>query len=114
VVATPPDERSDACTLQLYLIPPEGGDGLPLVSLRGVRRVALSPGETAVVSLTIPDKGWYHYDREGRRHLPVGVWRVVVGMCAPGPRGTELGAPLPAEASVEVVPAELMPVSSGR
>jgi beta-glucosidase len=99
-------ERSDACTLQLYLIPPEGGDGLPLASLRGVRRVALSPGETAVVSLTIPDAGWYHYDREGRRHLPVGVWRVVVGMCAPGPRGTELGAPLPAEASVEVVPAE--------
>ncbi|MFO8007157.1 MAG: glycoside hydrolase family 3 C-terminal domain-containing protein, partial [Candidatus Brocadiia bacterium] len=91
--------RAGEEVVQLYLTDDEASVRVPRWDLRGIRRVALSPGETKTVSFEITPEMMELVDEEGERVLEPGTFTVRVGGCSPGTRGAQLGAPEPAAAS---------------
>ncbi|MFO8042387.1 MAG: glycoside hydrolase family 3 C-terminal domain-containing protein, partial [Alkalispirochaeta sp.] len=92
--------RTGTTTAQLYVSPPLQEFLTPRASLRGVRKVALSPGETQEVRFALPPETWSLYDEGGTRRYPGGEWSIMVGNCSPGDRGIELGAAEPCAETV--------------
>lgn len=73
--------------VQLYL-EPVGQPGLPLRSLKGFSRVALAPGESRSVSITLNPRDLAFADTEGTMRVRSGQYRIWIGG---GQEGT--GAP---------------------
>ncbi|TVR67849.1 MAG: glycoside hydrolase family 3 protein, partial [Spirochaetaceae bacterium] len=98
--------RSGNIPVQLYLIPPVDAEKsvtrLPQSSLRGLQRLALEPGESGHVCFSLTEEDLQVVNDEGSRVPLPGIWGVEVGACSPGPRGTELGAPVPVRGTIEV------------
>jgi beta-glucosidase len=87
---------------QVYLSDLESSVEAPLHKLVAFRRVALKPGERAELTFTITPEMMSLYDNDGCLRLEPGEFRLTVGGCSPGERGTALGAPQAAVAQFRV------------
>ncbi|MBN1816291.1 MAG: glycoside hydrolase family 3 C-terminal domain-containing protein, partial [Sedimentisphaerales bacterium] len=85
--------------VQLYLTDIEASIRTPISALKGFHRVHLKPGQRQTVAFTITPEMMSLIDENGNSGLEPGQFRVTVGGCSPGKRGTDLGAPQPAEAT---------------
>jgi beta-glucosidase len=67
--------------VQLYLAPVDVKRPRAVKDLRGVKRLALQPGQTGSVSFTIrPEKDLRHYDVDAKRYaVDAGKYEVQVG-----------------------------------
>jgi len=63
---------------ELYLVPPQG-DGAPLRTLQGFKRVHLSPGESTKVSFDLGPRQLSTVDEQGVRSVKPGEYMVYVG-----------------------------------
>ncbi|MDP0499797.1 MAG: glycoside hydrolase family 3 C-terminal domain-containing protein [Verrucomicrobiota bacterium JB022] len=93
-------QREFAETVQCYVVPPKSWPNAPHATLVGFEKVTLPAGGSKRVSFQLPAKSFSQFDAEGRRVLPAGEYRVVVGTSSPNARSQELGAPVPAECTV--------------
>ncbi|MFA5257748.1 MAG: glycoside hydrolase family 3 N-terminal domain-containing protein [Opitutales bacterium] len=89
--------------VQCYIVPPKDWPDAPKASLVDFRKISIKPGECVELEFNIPAASFMQVDAIGSRVLHPGSYGLVVGSCSPGGRGLELGAPAPAEASVDVV-----------
>lgn len=87
---------------QVYLSDLETSSVAPFHYLAAFQRVHLQPGESRSVQFTLPPEVMMLINDEGQSVLEPGVFRLVVGGCAPGARGVALGAPQPVSAEFEV------------
>jgi beta-glucosidase len=74
----------------------------PLATLVGFQRAELGMGERQVLRFEIPAERLMLVGEDGARRVAPGRYRVTVGGCALGPRGVELGAPMPVSAEFSV------------
>ena len=81
--------------VQVYLSDLETSCVAPFHHLAAFRRVHLQPGERQMVQFTLPPEVMMLVNDEGQSILEPGAFRLQVGGCAPGARGTALGAPQP-------------------
>jgi len=88
--------------VQLYLTDVEASVRTPISALKGFRRVHLKPGQRREVAFTITPEMMSLVDENGDSRLEPGQFRVTVGGCSPGQRGTDLGAPQPVQATFAV------------
>jgi beta-glucosidase len=88
--------------VQLYLKDNEASVAAPAASLRGFKRVALSPGESKTVDFAIEPDMLKIIDDEGRAVYEAGAFEVIVGGAAPIARSVALGASEPQRATLEL------------
>jgi beta-glucosidase len=85
--------------VQLYLTDVEASVPTPISALKGFHRVRLRPGQQQAVAFTITPEMMSLVDANGDSRLESGQFRVMIGGCSPGKRGTDLGAPQPVQAT---------------
>ena len=90
--------------VQLYLSDLETSVEAPIQNLVAFQRVVLSPDERREVMFTVTPEMMMLVDDEGRARLEPGQFRLTVGGCSPGERGSALGAAELLTAVIEVVP----------
>ncbi len=88
--------------VQVYLSDLAASTTVPLHKLVAFERTALKAGESKTVRFTITPEMMMFIDGDGSQKLEPGDFRLVIGGCAPGKRGTDLGAPQPATATFVV------------
>jgi beta-glucosidase len=76
-------KRTGEEVAQLYLEPPKFA-GAPRLALRGFQRFTLQPGERRTLALELSPRDLSFVNRDGRRQLMVGEYRVSVGSGQPG------------------------------
>jgi hypothetical protein len=64
--------------------------------------VALKAGKSAKVRFTITPELMAQVNEQGESVVEPGTLRVTIGSASPGPRSIELGAPMPAVATIEI------------
>jgi len=75
--------RSGDAVAELYLTPP-AFDGAPKLALRGLQRLALTPGESRQVSFDLSPRDVSFVDRDGNRKVMAGTYGLSVGAGQPG------------------------------
>lgn len=99
-------ENVGTCTaaevVQCYLSDLAASTKVPQYHLVGFARVTLAPGTRQTVQFTLTSEMMSFFDDEGQLTLEPGEFRLEVGGCSPGPRGQELGAPVPLIAQFHV------------
>ncbi|MBE2213025.1 MAG: glycoside hydrolase family 3 C-terminal domain-containing protein [Opitutaceae bacterium] len=88
--------------VQCYVVPPQSFPNAPRAVLAGFHKVRVPAGATAAVEFQLSHESFRQFDAQGQRVVVPGRHGVVIGSCSPGPRGRALGAPAPAEGSVEI------------
>ncbi len=81
--------------VQVYLSDLQASTQVPLNKLVGFKRVPLKAGQTAMVKFRLSAEAMMFVDENGEEKLEPGEFRLTVGGCSPGKRGSELGAPEP-------------------
>jgi beta-glucosidase len=89
--------------VQLYVTDVEASVRVPKWALKGFKRIALKPGQSQTVTFTITPEMMSLIDDNGATVLEPGQFRITVGVCSPGPRGSALGASQPAQAVFTVL-----------
>lgn len=77
---------------QIYLSDLQASTVVPLNSLVGFQRMRLKPGEETEIRFTVTAEMMKLVNDAGQRILEPGDFRISVGGCSPGERGTALGA----------------------
>jgi len=89
--------------VQMYVsVPGAGTEGYPFISLKGVDKVSLEPGESRRVTFPLGEAELAVADRAGRFGTPSGTYRIFLGGALPTERSRELGAAEPVELSLMV------------
>lgn len=88
--------------VQCYLVPPQSFPDAPKAVLAGFEKVNIPVGATVTVSFELGFDAFRQVDAEGRRVVVAGRYGLIVGSASPGGRAIALGAPSPAESSVEI------------
>jgi beta-glucosidase len=88
--------------VQLYLTDIEASALTPISALKGFHRIRLKPGQHREVAFTITPEMMSLVDENGDSRLEPGQFKVTVGGCSPGKRGTDLGAPQPVQMTFTV------------
>ena len=78
---------------QWYLSDLDASVPVPHHKLIGFQRVRLAPGERRTLEFTITPEMMALVDDDGKTRLEPGQFRITVGGCSPGARGTALGSP---------------------
>lgn len=78
--------------VQLYVTDQEASVRVPLFDLKGIRRVALEPGESEQVTFPITTDMLSLIDENGNQRLEKGSFTISVGGSLPTSRSLELGA----------------------
>jgi beta-glucosidase len=89
--------------VQLYVTDLEATTRVPLSTLRGFRRVHVKKGASETIRFDLTTEALKLVDDSGREILEKGDFRITVGSCSPGARGTALGAPEPVSTVIRVV-----------
>jgi beta-glucosidase len=79
--------------VQYYLSDLLASTEVPFNSLVGFERLTLKPGESQLLEFTFTPEMMKLVDDDGRLILEPGDFRLTVGSCSPGERGSALGAP---------------------
>ncbi len=88
--------------VQLYLTDVEASARTPISALKGFHRISLKPGQQQAVSFTLTPEMMSLVDENGDSWLEPGQFRITIGGCSPGQRGTALGAVEPVQATFTV------------
>jgi beta-glucosidase len=88
--------------VQLYLTDVEGSIRTPISALKGFQRIRLKPGQHREVAFTITPEMMSLVGEDGESRLEPGQFKVTIGGCSPGKRGTDLGAPQPVQTAFVV------------
>jgi beta-glucosidase len=80
--------------VQVYLSDLEASAPVPMHKLVAFRRVHVKAGESKLLRFHLPPAGMMLVDEAGEQRLEPGQFRLTVGSCSPGLRGTSLGAPV--------------------
>ena len=89
--------------VQCYLSDLDASVPVPLHKLVSFQRVRLAPGARQTIEFMLTPGMMMLVDDNGNTRLEIGQFRVVMGSCAPGQRGRELGAPDPVMATFTVI-----------
>lgn len=89
-------------TVQVYLSDLAASAPVPAHSLIGFRRVHLKPGESQEIPFIVTPDMMRFVDDNGEFRLEPGEFRLTIGGCSPGKRGTVLGAPEPVSSTFHV------------
>ncbi len=79
---------SGAETVQVYVKSPM--EGAPNAQLKGLRKVRLAPGEETTVKISLAKDAFGVYNKEGKKVLVPGEYKVFVGTSQPDARSEEL------------------------
>lgn len=88
--------------VQLYLTHLQGGENIPLYSLKGFKRITLEPGTSEKVKFTISPDMMKLVNEQGQSVLNSGKIKVSIGESLPSGRSKELGAAKPVEAFITI------------
>jgi beta-glucosidase len=83
--------------VQLYLRHENAGEGAPLYTLKGFKRIKLAPGASEKVQFTLSPEMMEQVKENGESRLEAGRIKVYVGGAAPHQRSQELGVARPVE-----------------
>jgi beta-glucosidase len=89
--------------VQCYIVPPQSFPDAPKAVLAGFQKVKVPAGASVSVEFHLGSDAFQLVDAAGARVVVPGRHGLVVGSSSPGPRSLALGAPPPAEGSVEVL-----------
>ncbi len=89
--------------VQVYLSDLQASTRVPLTKLVAFKRVRLAAGQKKTVKITIGADKMAFIDAQGKTCLEPGEFRLSVGGCSPGKRGSELGAAKPLEFIFSVI-----------
>lgn len=103
VVVTNTGKLAAEEVVQLYVKPPRASFRVPLASLRGVKRVLLSPGENKEVEFTLTPEDLSVVNENGSFIQMEGTWEIIAGESSPSLRSETLGAAKPALAAVKIL-----------
>jgi beta-glucosidase len=78
--------------VQVYLSDLQASTRVPLHKLVAFRRVHLRAGRSQTLRFSLPAEALQFVDEAGEQRLEAGQFRLTVGNCSPGGRGTALGA----------------------
>ncbi len=84
-------DRAGEEVVQLYLADVEASVPVPVRALKGFRRIRLAPGKAKTVRFALTPRDMSLIDREGRRIIEPGRFRLSVGGGQPRSRGTQEG-----------------------
>lgn len=84
--------------VQVYLVPENGIDYLPLYTLKAFKRIQLDAGETKNITFSFTDKDFYQTNLKGEKAWMKGNYKLKVSNALPSQRSIDLGAAKPAEA----------------
>jgi len=87
---------------QLYLADEDDKEG-PRCNLRDFRRVALAPGASKTITLSLKAEDFHRVDAEGNSAPGSGIYSITVSDGAPGSRATTLGSPPGLSGTCQVV-----------
>jgi beta-glucosidase len=102
VTVTNTGDMSAEEVVQLYLTDVKASFRVPDYSLKGIKRIALEPGESQEVSFEITSEMMEVIDMAGNAVMEPGVYTVTIAEASPGPRSRELGAAKPVEGTIKV------------
>jgi beta-glucosidase len=88
--------------VQVYLKDLEASSVVPLHKLVAFQRVALEAGERRELRFKLAPEALMFINDAGEAVLEAGSFHLIVGSCAPGQRGLDLGAPQPLSAQFTV------------
>lgn len=88
--------------VQVYVAREDRGPADPRLTLVGLKKVFLQPGETMEVVIPLPGEAFFHYTEEGTRLPAPGNYRVFAGGSLPGKQSRELGAAAVSEARLRI------------
>lgn len=88
--------------VQLYITDQQASSSVPLLSLKGFKRVAIKAGQSATVKFTITPEMMQFFNDKGEPVLEKGKFTVYAGSSAPTQRSIQLGAPQWAQAEFVV------------
>ncbi len=77
--------------VQVYLSDLQASVPVPIHKLVGFRRVHVKAGQTRRLRFSLPPEAMQFVDEKGEQRLEPGEFRLTVGSCSPGRRGTVLG-----------------------
>ncbi len=77
--------------VQLYVSSPAAGQGDPISSLIGIKRVEIGPGKSMDISFQLDKTDFYMVDDNGDRVTRKGNYKLWIGNSSPGERSKELG-----------------------
>ncbi len=77
--------------VQVYLSDLQASAPVPIHKLVGFRRVHVKAGQTRRLRFSLPPEAMQFVDEKGEQRLEPGEFRLTVGSCSPGRRGTVLG-----------------------
>jgi beta-glucosidase len=102
VTVTNTGDMSAEEVVQLYLTDVKASFRVPDYSLKGIKRIALEPGESLEVSFEITSEMMEVIDMAGNAVMEPGAYTVTIAEASPGPRSRELGAAKPVEGTIKV------------
>jgi beta-glucosidase len=91
-------EQAGEEVVQLYLSDVFASTRTPIAALKAFKRIALKPDEQQVVTFTITPAMMALVDDTGNSRIEPGQFKVTIGGCSPGKRGSDLGAAEPVQA----------------
>jgi beta-glucosidase len=77
--------------VQLYCKYPENSLRTPPADLKGFEKACIEPGGEKTVVFTLSREDLMVPDKDGKKLLLTGRYRLIAGGCSPGPRSEELG-----------------------
>ena len=102
VTVTNTGDMSAEEVVQLYLTDVKASFRVPDYSLKGIKRIALEPGESQEISFEITSEMMEVIDMAGNAVMEPGAYTVTIAEASPGPRSRELGAAKPVEGTIKV------------
>jgi beta-glucosidase len=96
-------DRPGEEVVQVYLSDIKSSTRVPLHKLVGFRRVHLPACRGKTLRFVLPASAMTFVDESGNQVLEPGRFRLTVGSCSPGERGSQLGAPASQSAFFEVI-----------
>jgi beta-glucosidase len=96
-------DRTVLETVQCYVQPPASWPDAPRATLVDFRKVPLAAKFSTQVKFTLPAAAFRQFNVRGEAVWVSGPYGIVVGAASPGPRAIALGAPAPAQATVQLL-----------
>ncbi|GGZ67964.1 glycoside hydrolase family 3 C-terminal domain-containing protein [Algibacter mikhailovii] len=88
--------------VQVYLVPVDGPDYLPMYSLKGFERVQLDANETKTINFYLNSEDLKQVNVNGEKVWLKGTYKVIISNALPSERSVALGSSLPIQAQIKL------------
>ncbi|WP_282122259.1 glycoside hydrolase family 3 C-terminal domain-containing protein [Algibacter mikhailovii] len=88
--------------VQVYLVPVDGPDYLPMYSLKGFERVQLDANETKTINFYLNSEDLKQVNVNGEKVWLKGTYKIIISNALPSERSVALGSSLPIQAQIKL------------